>query len=81
MERLAVSMDERVRVMREYWAIFYEDAGGMQELREGRYESLQSYLLVHAQPEAKMMRKPMFQDNVIINGHDQVHANKMSWNL
>lgn len=32
---LAVSMDERVRVMREYGALFYEDAGLVEELREG----------------------------------------------
>ena len=33
--RLAVSMDERVRVMMEYGALFYEDAGGVEELKEG----------------------------------------------
>lgn len=32
---LAVSMDERVQVMREYRAVFYEDAGRVEEFREG----------------------------------------------
>ena len=32
---LAVSMDERVQMMREYGAVFYEDVEGLKELREG----------------------------------------------
>jgi len=32
---LAVSMDERVRVMREYGAVYDEDVGGLEELGEG----------------------------------------------
>lgn len=31
---LAVSMDEKVQVMKEYGAVFYEDAGGLEELGE-----------------------------------------------
>lgn len=33
--KLAVNMDERVQVMREYGAVFYEDEGALEELREG----------------------------------------------
>ncbi len=32
---MAVSMDERVGVMREYGAVFYQDADEVEELREG----------------------------------------------
>ena len=32
---MAVSMDERVRVMKEYGALFYEDPRLVEELREG----------------------------------------------
>ena len=31
---LAVDMDERVRVMKEYGAVFYKDADGIEELRD-----------------------------------------------
>lgn len=33
--RLAENMDERVWMMRDYGALFYEDAGEVEELREG----------------------------------------------
>lgn len=32
---LALNMDERIRVMKEYGAIFYEDVGLVEELKEG----------------------------------------------
>ncbi|KAL2038225.1 hypothetical protein N7G274_009173 [Stereocaulon virgatum] len=32
---MAISMDERMSVMREYAAVFYEDADAVDELREG----------------------------------------------
>jgi uncharacterized protein YifE (UPF0438 family) len=32
---MAISMDERISVMREYGAVFYEDTDAVEELREG----------------------------------------------